>query len=1330
MSAPDPRVGSLLDGRLRLEERVATGTLGPVYLAREVSSERAALVQVLETGAREVERLARDLITATQPLAGIEGLLLWKELVVTPEGERYLVADAPGGPSLETVFARGESLPAARVQELLGDLLRILGEVRDHPRGGGLLHLALSPASVFLAGDGVQLIDFGVGALALGLTYGQHQASAGVAFGTGPLPEYAAPEVCSRLATGSSRPRLDDRADLFSVGALGYRMLAGRSPQAEEEAPDPRAAWTRQHLLQLASTPCLSMAASGARVPAALARFVDRCLSFDRVQRFADLAEAHAALSAKRIAGGARRPSGLALLAVLVLGILGAGTFWMLRRQRQAAPLQALAVSGSGVRQGERFVLGLPERATLEVVLDGPVLEEGTPLEARAVFAGGVESGPWEVRRLAPDRLSLRAPADTRSGAARVRVSAGGRALAPLEVMLLGADAIAGGRLAIEGWDGELPVDPAGVLLTAEVDLGQGVESSSIARVELAALDAGGARLGPVAFEPRADARSSFELPLDRLAWTEGRARLEVSVTDVLGRSRELEPLELDLVPDALEFRSVGLDGGFRSGDGTLLFVRDSTPSVHVELSRPGRVVWHTEVEGVIAPESEVTEWPEGLGHLQLTGLIDPSSGSDHEGVLVVTAREAEPVQRRGLGTRGEVEARFDYRVILRQLRVDPVLALEPPGGAREELAAGTRRFVGGAAGTLVLDPLDELPARAYVLHDHLAGSGGPRVLLEGPVDLVGGARQELPIELDEEGLHGISVDLFAVDPATGEEMERPRAGFDWSVVIDRTPPAVSLGAAFEAGAVLRSPAEVRGLAASVSDVPAAGMGERPAWLDWRLTAGESELAQGALEFSGVRELPLALGPEVRLDDGSYTLHAQARDEAGNLSAPRALSFELAATGPALAFRWPEDAPMTTAWKRGEEGWELSVEARDANGVRPWLDCTVEVVPEQGLPSPAPLEQRLEPVPGDPERFTGTLLFTSDWSERTARVRVGAEDRHGNRSSDLEATRPLADVVERRFPRLVVAPVDAGGPPVCEMRLVLGNGGASEPYVFQGRGDALENARFEADRIDLRFGAGARSWELACEPGSIPDFYLDRDEVSVREYLAFVLAPGGYARALHWPEGERPDRNRRDALSVRLEAELAAGGGDLPVTAVTWPEAFAYARWVGKRLPSLVEHEYAVRGGLDYRSWSGSWIPSGTLADAVRHDPAAQGELGPRARGDVGDVTPEGIRELCGNVAEWTGSPAPPDLRDDREWALGDPARVLEFGANAAQARDVYVAGASFRSLGADFSKLAVQQRSAQSPTLGFRCALSRTEAQARARSAPTGDFRFELAGE
>jgi formylglycine-generating enzyme required for sulfatase activity len=161
---------------------------------------------------------------------------------------------------------------------------------------------------------------------------------------------------------------------------------------------------------------------------------------------------------------------------------------------------------------------------------------------------------------------------------------------------------------------------------------------------------------------------------------------------------------------------------------------------------------------------------------------------------------------------------------------------------------------------------------------------------------------------------------------------------------------------------------------------------------------------------------------------------------------------------------------------------------------------------------------------------------------------------------------------------------------------------------------------------------------------SLDDYYIDKYEVSNRNYLKFVEATNA-----------RPPRSWVDGAFGEKE-------GDLPVM-VSYYEAEAYAKWAGKRLPTEEEWEKAARGtGLKVdkkpdETWSTVRIPRlypwGTKFNPDRANSREFWE-NPRAGKEIkgkygtgllpvnsfegaGD-SPYGVVNMAGNAAEWTAS--------------------------------------------------------------------------------------------
>lgn len=127
------------------------------------------------------------------------------------------------------------------------------------------------------------------------------------------------------------------------------------------------------------------------------------------------------------------------------------------------------------------------------------------------------------------------------------------------------------------------------------------------------------------------------------------------------------------------------------------------------------------------------------------------------------------------------------------------------------------------------------------------------------------------------------------------------------------------------------------------------------------------------------------------------------------------------------------------------------------------------------------------------------------------------------------------------------------------------------------------------------------------------------------------------------------------------------GHDEYPVLDVTWEQATAYAKKVGKRLPTEEEWEKAARGaeGREY-PWGDLWDPS--LANVNT------GQLNPRAvpvGKFIGGASPYGCMDMAGNAYEWTSSwYARYPGNDAIEKNYGQVFRVLRGGSYKAEPFD------------------------------------------------------------
>ncbi|GAA2754942.1 formylglycine-generating enzyme family protein [Actinopolymorpha rutila] len=248
-------------------------------------------------------------------------------------------------------------------------------------------------------------------------------------------------------------------------------------------------------------------------------------------------------------------------------------------------------------------------------------------------------------------------------------------------------------------------------------------------------------------------------------------------------------------------------------------------------------------------------------------------------------------------------------------------------------------------------------------------------------------------------------------------------------------------------------------------------------------------------------------------------------------------------------------------------------------------------------------------------------------------------------------------------------------------------------------------------------------------------FRLDETAVTNRQFGAFVKATGyvteaerfGWSFVFHLFVGPGQRAHVKDASVPGAPWWLAVEGATWrtpegpgsdvrtrpqhPVVHVSWRDAFAYARWAGKRLPTEAEWEYAARGGLARAryAWGDELTPRGRWRCNIwqgrfpRVDTAEDGHTG---TAPVKSYAPNGfgLYEVAGNVWEWCAdwwstswhAQERPETRDDPAGPPGGDTRVMRGGS--------YLCHASY------CNRYRVAARTSNTPdsssgNLGFRCA-------------------------
>ncbi|QEH34996.1 Serine/threonine-protein kinase PrkC [Aquisphaera giovannonii] len=301
-ASASPGPGPRRIGKYEVIRILGGGGQGSALLARDPDLGRRVVLKRYHAGRgdapAEIEEgraLARVISPYVARCHGIERI----------DGEVYLVVEYIPGRSLEEARRAG-ALDLGRTVEVIARLAE--GVAAVHARG--LIHRDIKPANVILHDDGTpRLVDFGLAA---------HLGSDRLRE-LGGSPPYMAPEQAR-----CDSDRIDHRTDVFGLGALLYKMLAGMAPHSGSTAAEILRGATRGEtipLRQLAPEvpPAVEAACMKALAPAPENR-QSTALEFA-----ADLrrAIAHGAEAPRR---PSRRP--LAATAALLAGLAVAALVW------------------------------------------------------------------------------------------------------------------------------------------------------------------------------------------------------------------------------------------------------------------------------------------------------------------------------------------------------------------------------------------------------------------------------------------------------------------------------------------------------------------------------------------------------------------------------------------------------------------------------------------------------------------------------------------------------------------------------------------------------------------------------------------------------------------------------------------------------------------------------------------------------------------------------------------------------------------------------------------------------------------------------------------
>ncbi|QDS99789.1 serine/threonine-protein kinase [Adhaeretor mobilis] len=216
-------------GQYRLKQLIGSGGMGEVYLAEHEMMKRPCAIKVIrpeKAGDPQVlARFERE-VRATAKLSHWNSIDIY-DYGSTDDGTFYYVMEYLPGHNLGELVEMHGPLSAGRIVYLMLQVGEALAEAHDQ----GLVHRDIKPANIFCAYRGgrfdvAKLLDFGLAKPMSDVTEAGLTAAGSI---TG-SPLFMSPEQ----STGS--PNVDERSDVYSLGAVMYYMATGR-PLFEYEQP-------------------------------------------------------------------------------------------------------------------------------------------------------------------------------------------------------------------------------------------------------------------------------------------------------------------------------------------------------------------------------------------------------------------------------------------------------------------------------------------------------------------------------------------------------------------------------------------------------------------------------------------------------------------------------------------------------------------------------------------------------------------------------------------------------------------------------------------------------------------------------------------------------------------------------------------------------------------------------------------------------------------------------------------------------------------------------------------------------------------------------------
>lgn len=376
-------VGTVLDGKYRIEHLIGAGAMGSVFAGRHVGLDRTVAIKTLHPWLAGDPRACQRFLQEAHAI----GSLNHKNVVSVDGCGRtgdyiYIAMDYLEGESLSQMLKSEGRLTPESAVSIVADAARGL----SHAHAAGILHRDVKPSNIMLcrdtAGDvTVKVVDFGIAKVMQSAEMGaQNLTSTNAALGT---PYYMSPEQCARQ-------ELDARSDIYSLGCVLFECVSGQVAFEGDSALGIMLAHLHDEPNELPPD-----------VPEWLRTVTYKAMAPNREERYATMDEFIAALEAKTCAPpvvlhkkSPRRNHGtrIALLCAALAGaMIAVGFFLSHPPERITVPARTVTLNDDD--QAEKDLMGLREQGRAEYMA-------GNYQNAKSLFLRAIDIGKATERKV------------------------------------------------------------------------------------------------------------------------------------------------------------------------------------------------------------------------------------------------------------------------------------------------------------------------------------------------------------------------------------------------------------------------------------------------------------------------------------------------------------------------------------------------------------------------------------------------------------------------------------------------------------------------------------------------------------------------------------------------------------------------------------------------------------------------------------------------------------------------------------------------------------------------------------------------------------------